>query len=209
MTRGTGCAVSQPRPCSSIHAKSFDYRHHSALTMPHKRKGKWAAPPPQASSSRRFSFDWFSDMEDHLTDALAGADALSAAAGGGSPPQLPSPLLESLLLPSSTIGWTRSTLASTQSSWTLGAMTMRWEEGVTLLLLLPLLPPWVLQGLRPRTPLLYGCLPMPHTRRMVHAWALFCLARNLSGCWRQPPLLLLPTPMGLQGLASGTLTSIR
>ena len=73
--------------------------------MPHKRKSTRAAPPPQASSSsRRFSFDWFSDMEDHLADTLARADALSAMAGGGSPPQLPSPLLESLPLPSALLG---------------------------------------------------------------------------------------------------------
>ena len=43
-------------------------------------------------------------MEDHLADALARADALSAMAGGGSPPQLPSPLLESLPLPSAVLG---------------------------------------------------------------------------------------------------------
>jgi hypothetical protein len=73
--------------------------------MPHKRKHKQAAPPPQApSSSRRFSFDWFSDTEAFLAEALARADASSAGAGGGTPPQLPSPLLESLPLPSAVLG---------------------------------------------------------------------------------------------------------
>jgi hypothetical protein len=73
--------------------------------MPHKRKHKQAAPSPQApSSSRRFSFDWFSDTEAFLAEALARADALSAGAGGGTPPQLPSPLLESLPLPSAVLG---------------------------------------------------------------------------------------------------------
>jgi hypothetical protein len=73
--------------------------------MPHKRKPKWASPQPQASSSsRRFSFDWFSDTEAFLAEALARADASSARAGGGTPPQLPSPLLESLPLPSAVLG---------------------------------------------------------------------------------------------------------
>jgi hypothetical protein len=73
--------------------------------MPHKCKHKQAAPPPQApSSSRRFSFDWFSDTEAFLTEALARADASSAGAGGGTPPQLPSPLLESMPLPSAVLG---------------------------------------------------------------------------------------------------------
>jgi hypothetical protein len=73
--------------------------------MPHKRKHKQAAPPPQApSSSRHFSFDWFSDMEAFLAEALARADASSAGAGGGTPPQLPSPLLESMPLPSAVLG---------------------------------------------------------------------------------------------------------
>jgi hypothetical protein len=73
--------------------------------MPHKRKHKQAAPPPQApSSSRRFSFDWFSDTEAFLAEALARADASSAVAGGGTPPQLPSPLLEALPLPSAVLG---------------------------------------------------------------------------------------------------------
>jgi hypothetical protein len=73
--------------------------------MPHKRKHKQAAPPPQApSSSRRFSFDWFSDTEAFLAEALARADASSAGVGGGTPPQLPSPLLESLPLPSAVLG---------------------------------------------------------------------------------------------------------
>jgi hypothetical protein len=43
-------------------------------------------------------------MEDHLADALARVDALSAGAGGGTPPQLPSPLLKHLLLPSAVLG---------------------------------------------------------------------------------------------------------
>jgi hypothetical protein len=73
--------------------------------MPHKRKPKQAAPPPQASSSsRRFSFDWFSDTEAYLAEALARADASSMLVGGGTPPQLPSPLLESLPLPSAVLG---------------------------------------------------------------------------------------------------------
>jgi hypothetical protein len=73
--------------------------------MPHKRKPKRASPPPQvSSSSRRFSFDWFSDTEAFLAEALARADASSAVAGGGSPPQLPSPLLEALPLPSAVLG---------------------------------------------------------------------------------------------------------
>jgi hypothetical protein len=73
--------------------------------MPHKRKHKQAAPPSQApSSSRRFSFDWFSDTEAFLAEALARADASSAGAGGGTPPQLPSPLLETLPLPSAVLG---------------------------------------------------------------------------------------------------------
>jgi hypothetical protein len=73
--------------------------------MPHKRKHKQAAPPPQApSSSRRFSFDWFSDTEAFLAEALARADASSAGAGGGTPPQLPSPLLEAMPLPSAVLG---------------------------------------------------------------------------------------------------------
>jgi hypothetical protein len=73
--------------------------------MPHKRKHKQAAPSSQApSSSRRFSFDWFSDTEAFLAEALARADASSAGAGGGTPPQLPSPLLESLPLPSAVLG---------------------------------------------------------------------------------------------------------
>jgi hypothetical protein len=73
--------------------------------MPHKRKPKRASPQPQASSSsRRFSFDWFSDTEAFLAEALARADASSAGAGGGTPPQLPSPLLESLPLPSAVLG---------------------------------------------------------------------------------------------------------
>jgi hypothetical protein len=73
--------------------------------MPHKRKHKQAAPPPQAPpSSQRFSFDWFSDTEAFLAEALARADASSAGAGGGTPPQLPSPLLESMPLPSAVLG---------------------------------------------------------------------------------------------------------
>jgi hypothetical protein len=73
--------------------------------MPHKRKPKQAALPPQALSlSRRFSFDWFSDTEAYLTDALSRADALSMVAGGGTPPQLPSPLLERLPLPLAVLG---------------------------------------------------------------------------------------------------------
>jgi hypothetical protein len=73
--------------------------------MPHKRRPKRASPPPQASSSsRHFSFDWFSDTEAYLADALARADASSMLAGGGTPPQLPSPLLESLPLPSAVLG---------------------------------------------------------------------------------------------------------
>jgi hypothetical protein len=73
--------------------------------MPHKRKPKRASPPSQASSSsQRFSFDWFSDTEAFLTEALARADASSAVAGGGTPPQLPSPLLEALPLPSAVLG---------------------------------------------------------------------------------------------------------
>jgi hypothetical protein len=73
--------------------------------MPHKRKHKQAAPPPQAPSSlRRFSFDWFSDTEAFLAEALARADASFAGAGGGTPPQLPSPLLGTLPLPSAVLG---------------------------------------------------------------------------------------------------------
>jgi hypothetical protein len=73
--------------------------------MPHKRKHKQAAPPPQApSSSWRFSFDWFSDTEAFLAEALARADASFAGAGGGTPPQLPSPLLGTLPLPSAVLG---------------------------------------------------------------------------------------------------------
>jgi hypothetical protein len=73
--------------------------------MPHKHKHKQAAPPPPASSSsRHFSFDWFSDTEAFLAEALARADASSAVAGGGTPLQLPSPLLESLPLPSVVLG---------------------------------------------------------------------------------------------------------
>jgi hypothetical protein len=73
--------------------------------MPHKHKPKQAPPQPQASSSsRRFSFDWFSDTEAFLAEALARADALSAVAGGGTPPQLPSPLFEALPLPSAVLG---------------------------------------------------------------------------------------------------------
>jgi hypothetical protein len=73
--------------------------------MPHKRKHKQAAPPPQVSSSSwRFSFDWFSDTEDYLAEALARADTSSAVVGGGTPPQLLSPLLESLPLPSVVLG---------------------------------------------------------------------------------------------------------
>jgi hypothetical protein len=73
--------------------------------MPHKRKHKQAAPLPQASSlSRHFSFDWFSHTEAFLAEALARADALSAVAGGGTPPQLLSPLLKALLLPSAVLG---------------------------------------------------------------------------------------------------------
>jgi hypothetical protein len=73
--------------------------------MPHKRRPKRASPPPQASSSsRRFSFDWFSDTEAYLAEALARADASSVAVGGNTPPQLPSPLLESLPLPSAVLG---------------------------------------------------------------------------------------------------------
>ena len=67
--------------------------------MPRRPKAN-ATIPPRATgdspSSRRFSFDWFSDMEDHLAAALAGADAFSEAAGGESPPPLPSPLLAAL-----------------------------------------------------------------------------------------------------------------
>jgi hypothetical protein len=73
--------------------------------MPHKRRPKRASPPPQvSSSSRRFSFDWFSDTEAYLAEALARADASSAAVGGNTPPQLPSPLLKSLPLPSAVLG---------------------------------------------------------------------------------------------------------
>jgi hypothetical protein len=43
-------------------------------------------------------------MEAFLAEALARADASSAVAGGGTPPQLPSPLLESLPLPSAVLG---------------------------------------------------------------------------------------------------------
>jgi hypothetical protein len=43
-------------------------------------------------------------MEAFLTEALARADASSAVAGGGTPPQLPSPLLEALPLPSVVLG---------------------------------------------------------------------------------------------------------
>jgi hypothetical protein len=42
--------------------------------------------------------------EAFLAEALARADASSAVAGGGTPPQLPSPLLESLPLPSAVLG---------------------------------------------------------------------------------------------------------
>jgi hypothetical protein len=55
-------------------------------------------------SSRRFSFDWFSDTEAFLAETLARADASSAVAGGGTPPQLLSPLLKSLPLPSAVLG---------------------------------------------------------------------------------------------------------
>jgi hypothetical protein len=73
--------------------------------MPHKRKPKQAAPPPQALlSSRCFSFDWFSDTQAYLADTLSRADALSMVAGGGTPPQLPSPLLECLPLPLAVLG---------------------------------------------------------------------------------------------------------
>jgi hypothetical protein len=73
--------------------------------MPHKRRPKQASPPPQALlSSQRFSFDWFSDTEAYLADALARADASSMMAGGGTPPQLPSPLLKALPLPSAVLG---------------------------------------------------------------------------------------------------------
>jgi hypothetical protein len=43
-------------------------------------------------------------MEAFLAEALARADTSSAVAGGGTPPQLPSPLLESLPLPSTVLG---------------------------------------------------------------------------------------------------------
>jgi hypothetical protein len=43
-------------------------------------------------------------MEAFLAKALARADTSSAVAGGGTPPQLPSPLLESLPLPSAVLG---------------------------------------------------------------------------------------------------------
>jgi hypothetical protein len=73
--------------------------------MPHKRKPKQASPQPQASSSsQHFSFDWFSNTEAFFAKALARADASSAVAGGGTPPQLPSPLLEALPLPSAVLG---------------------------------------------------------------------------------------------------------
>jgi hypothetical protein len=42
--------------------------------------------------------------EAFLAEALARADASSAVAGGGTPPQLPSPLLESLPLPLAVLG---------------------------------------------------------------------------------------------------------
>jgi hypothetical protein len=73
--------------------------------MPHKRKPKQASPQPQASSSsRRFFFDWFSNTEAFLAEALARADASSEVAGGGTPPQPPSPLLEALPLLSAVLG---------------------------------------------------------------------------------------------------------
>jgi hypothetical protein len=73
--------------------------------MPHKHRPKRASPLPKASSSsRHFSFDWFSDTEAYLADALARADVSSMTAGGGTPPQLPSPLLEALPLPSAVLG---------------------------------------------------------------------------------------------------------
>jgi hypothetical protein len=63
--------------------------------MPDKRAAK---PGPSSGASmggnpRRFSFDWFSDSEDHLASVLAEADAASAAMGGNFPSPLPSPLL--------------------------------------------------------------------------------------------------------------------
>jgi hypothetical protein len=63
--------------------------------MPDKRP---ARPGPSSGAltggnSRCFSFDWFSDAEDHLASVLAEAEAVSAAMGGGFPSPLPSPLL--------------------------------------------------------------------------------------------------------------------
>jgi hypothetical protein len=122
--------------------------------MPHKRKHKQAAPPPQVpSSSRRFSFDWFSDTEAFLAEALARADASSAGAGGGTPPQLPSPLLESLPLPSAVLGPEFRRLD--QAFATVDPRFLNFESdedagrrGVRLLPL-PTLPPQVSLGIRP------------------------------------------------------------
>jgi hypothetical protein len=55
--------------------------------MPDKRAAK---PGPFSGASmggnpRHFSFDWFSDSEDHLASVLAEADAASAVMGGGLP----------------------------------------------------------------------------------------------------------------------------
>jgi hypothetical protein len=83
-----------------FHAKWLDsYRHLTYCFMPRKPKPNATTSPlatGDSPPSRRFSFDWFSDMEDHLAAALAGADALSVAAGGEFPPPLPSPLLAAL-----------------------------------------------------------------------------------------------------------------
>jgi hypothetical protein len=63
--------------------------------MPNKHTAK---PGPSSGASTggnpyRFSFDWFSDAEDHLASVLAEAGAASAAMEGGFPSPLPSPLL--------------------------------------------------------------------------------------------------------------------
>jgi hypothetical protein len=63
--------------------------------MPNKHTAK-LGPSSGASMGGnpcRFSFDWFSDSEDHLASVLAEADAASAVMGGNFPSPLPSPLL--------------------------------------------------------------------------------------------------------------------
>ena len=65
--------------------------------MPRKPKAKAkAAAPPQTlgdpASPRQFLFDWFSDMEAHLAESLARADAASADVGGDGPPLQTPPL---------------------------------------------------------------------------------------------------------------------